>query len=338
MAPRVSFSEEVREELASAPLPERDCCRHALLSGADPHRRLLPPARARRDPRRGGAAGRPARRGAPSSCCGCSARRARSARTASARFQSGQRVEISCAGDARDAGGAGRGRGSCRLARAGRAAAARLLARGHCRGAYLRGAFLAAGTVAPPRRPAHLEIRTHDADAPRSSPGSPAGMGSRCACGSAHRTRPCTRSGSRRSRTCSRTSAPSDGVLRLMEGEVVSPARRSANRQANAETANLRRQVVAARRQLSAIGLLDVAALPPELAAAAALRIEHPELPLAELAVLGDLSKADAGRSAAAARGARRGRVSRVRWRLRREVRGMLSGGASPSDRLRSTP
>ena len=85
----------------------------------------------------------------------------------------------------------------------------------------------------------------------------------------------------------------SDGMLRLVEGEVVSAARQDANRQANAETANLRRQVVAARRQLSAIGLPRRSARsPPELAAAAALRIEHPELPLAELAALGDLSKA----------------------------------------------
>jgi len=84
----------------------------------------------------------------------------------------------------------------------------------------------------------------------------------------------------------------SDGVLRLIEGEVVSAARQDANRQANAETANLRRQVIAARRQLSAIGQLDLGALPPELAAAAALRMEHPELPLGELAVLGELSKA----------------------------------------------
>jgi DNA-binding protein WhiA len=81
-------------------------------------------------------------------------------------------------------------------------------------------------------------------------------------------------------------------VLRLIEGEVVSAARQDANRQANAETANLRRQVIAARRQLSAIGQLDLGALPPELAAAAALRMDHPELPLGELAVLGELSKA----------------------------------------------
>ena len=84
----------------------------------------------------------------------------------------------------------------------------------------------------------------------------------------------------------------SEGVVRLAEGEVVSFARQDANRQANAETANIRRHVVAARRQLVAIGLLDLGSLRPELAEAASLRLAHPELPLAELAALGGLSKA----------------------------------------------
>ena len=287
----MSFSEEVREELASAPLPERDCCRLALLSG------LIRTAGSYHLRGRGEVhvevelpAGRPARRAVEllrllGATCEIRTHRER-------RFQSGQRVEISCAGDDRtldvlhEAG----------ILSASHAPAARpparLLARAHCRGAYLRGAFLAAGTVAPPRRPAHLEIRTHDAAAATFL----AKIAARDGIGLRVRERPSHAAVyTKRLATLEDLLAhigASDGVLRLVEGEVVSAARQDANRQANAETANLRRQVVAARRQLSAIGALDLGALPPELAAAAALRIEHPELPLGELAVLGDLSKA----------------------------------------------
>jgi DNA-binding protein WhiA len=287
----VSFSEEVREELASAPLPERDCCRRALLSG------LIRTAGSYHLRGRGEVhievelpAARPARRAVEllrllGATCEIRTHRER-------RFQSGQRVEISCAGDDRtlqvlvDAGILSASHAP--LARP----PARLLARAHCRGAYLRGAFLAAGTVAPPRRPAHLEIRTHDAGAATFL----AKVAARDGIALRVRERPSHAAAyTKRLQTLEDLLAhigASDGVLRLIEGEVVSAARQDANRQANAETANLRRQVVAARRQLSAIGLLDLGALSPGLAAAAALRIEHPELPLAELAVLGELSKA----------------------------------------------
>lgn len=287
----MSFSEEVREELAAAPLPDRDCCRRALLSG------LIRTAGSYHLRGRGEIhvevelpAGRPARRAVEllrllGATCEIRTHRER-------RFQSGQRVEISCAGDdvtlqvLHEAG----------ILSASHAPAARppapLLARGHCRGAYLRGAFLAAGTVAPPRRPAHLEIRTHDADAATFL----ATIAGRDGIALRVRERPAHAAVyTKRLATLEDLLAhigASDGVLRLIEGEVVSSARSEANRQANAETGNLRRQVVASRRQLTAIGLLDLGSLPPELAVAAALRIEHPELPLAELAALGDLSKA----------------------------------------------
>jgi len=68
----------------------------------------------------------------------------------------------------------------------------------------------------------------------------------------------------------------------------VARTRAEANRRANADTANLRRQVLAARRQLGAIEELRVSgridALDCPLLAAAELRSEHPELSLTELA------------------------------------------------------
>ena len=253
------------------------------------------------------------------------------------RFQSGQRVEISCAGDDRTLEvlvGAG-------ILSASHAPVAQppaqLLARAHCRGAYLRGAFLAAGTVAPPRRPAHLEIRTHDAAAAAFL----ARVAARDEIALRVRERPSHAAVyTKRLATLEDLLAhigASDGMLRLVEGEVVSAARQDANRQANAETANLRRQVVAARRQLSAIGLLDV-----DCAAAGAGR-GGGAADRAPGAAAGGAGRArrplegDAGRSPAAAGGARRRRVrpaSRSRYRGGK-CAGMLSGGASPSDRVR---
>lgn len=286
----MSFSEDVREELASAPLPERDCCRRALLCG------LIRTAGSYHLRGRGEVhvevelpAGRPARRAvellrALGATCEIRTHRER-------RFQSGQRVDISCAADERtlqvlhEAGIL-----SASHAPMGRPPA-QLLARSHCRGAYLRGAFLAAGTVAPPRRPAHLEIRTHDAEAAADL----AAIAARDEIELRVRERDSHAAVyAKRIATVEDLLAhigASEAVVRLAEGEVVSAARQDANRQANAETANIRRQVLAARRQLAAIGRLDLGSVTPELAEAAALRLAHPELPLGELAVLGDLSK-----------------------------------------------
>ena len=152
------------------------------------------------------------------------------------------------------------GRGSCppptRRSRSRRRSS---LARAHCRGAYLRGAFLAAGTVAPPRRPAHLEIRTHDAAAAAflARVAARDGIALRVRERPSHAAVYTKRLGDARgpARAHRRQRRRCCGWWRARSCR---PPRQDANRQANAETANLRRQVVAARRQLSAIGLLDV--------------------------------------------------------------------------------
>jgi hypothetical protein len=79
-----------------------------------------------------------------------------------------------------------------------------------------------------------------------------------------------------------------DAALRLAEAEVVARTRETANRRANADTANIRRLISASSRQLDAIDRLaergDLGRLAPTLQDAAALRQAHPERPLAELA------------------------------------------------------
>ena len=77
-------------------------------------------------------------------------------------------------------------------------------------------------------------------------------------------------------------------ALDVAEDEIVRSAREDANRRANFDTANLSRQVRAAREQLAAIAALEASGalegLPPALRETAALRAANPEMALSELA------------------------------------------------------
>jgi DNA-binding protein WhiA len=169
-------------------------------------------------------------------------------------------------------------------------AAPSLAARDCCRVALLRGAFAAAGSVSPPGRPAHLEIRTHGADFAEL-------LARTCAeleidVRWRQRERWAEVSSRRRESVQDLlTVLGAEGAaLDVAEDEVVRSARGDANRRANFDNANLTRQVQAARQQLAAIALLadqgGLGALPPALRTAAQLRLDHPELTLSELAAL----------------------------------------------------
>ena len=165
---------------------------------------------------------------------------------------------------------------------------ARLVAGAAARAAYLRGAFIAAGSVSAPRRPAHLELRAHDL----------AGAELLRRLAAADGIALAVRDRGDHAAAYSKRLEPiadllarigaGDAALRLAEAEVVARVREGANRRANAETANLRRQVDAARRQLDAIdrleegGVLD--GLSGAIQGAALLRRAHPEATLGELA------------------------------------------------------
>jgi cell division protein WhiA len=169
---------------------------------------------------------------------------------------------------------------------------ARVLARSCCRAAYLRGAFLAAGSVSAPRRPAHLEIRTHDVDGA-------AGLARIAAVdGIELRVRDRGRHAAAYAKRVDTIAdllariGADDAALRLAEADVVARAKERANRSANCDAANLGRQVAATRRQLDAIDELEASgeldALPAVLQEAAALRREHPGAALQELAELAE--------------------------------------------------
>jgi hypothetical protein len=163
----------------------------------------------------------------------------------------------------------------------------RVVARPCCRGAYLRGAFLGAGSLSGPPLP-HLELR------------SPTRAGAAFVRSVASvddvRLRVVVRDRHAAAYAKSREQiesflavvGASEAVLALEEQALVAALRSEANRLVNADQANIVRQQRAAQEQLAAIDALHAAGvverLPEPLREAAALRRRHPSLSLRELA------------------------------------------------------
>ena len=171
-----------------------------------------------------------------------------------------------------------------------------------CRRSRLRGAFIALGTVNQPGRTPHLEIPVRDgARAARllddlTALEVPAAVRTR-------RGRPVLQVRTAAAVGAALTSIGAQGGrLAYEQGRVVRDVRAGVNRTLNAETANLRRSVDAAVRQLDAVQRLDAdpqrwEALPPALREAAVLRRANPDAALAGLARLAGISRpAMAGR------------------------------------------
>jgi DNA-binding protein WhiA len=170
-----------------------------------------------------------------------------------------------------------------------------LAARDCCRVALLRGAFAAAGSVSPPGRAAHLELRTHGADFAEYLAD---------VCGALDipvrwRQRARWAEVATRRREAVQdllTVLGAEGAaLDVAEDEVVRSARSDANRRANFDNANLTRQVHAARQQAAAIQTLmesgEIDGLTPVLRETAQLRLEYPEMTLTELAEAAGVSR-----------------------------------------------
>jgi DNA-binding protein WhiA len=167
----------------------------------------------------------------------------------------------------------------------------RVVARGCCRGAYLRGAFLGGGSLSGPRAP-HLEIRSpsHAAAAFVRAVATSEGV----------RLRVVDRDGHAAAYAKSRemvegflaAAGAVETVLGLEEQALVADLRAEANRLANADHANLVRQSRAAEHQLRAAVALEAGGLleglPDPVREAAELRLRHPALSLRELAERAD--------------------------------------------------
>ena len=157
----------------------------------------------------------------------------------------------------------------------------RVLGRGCCRAAYLRGALLAAGSVSGPPSP-HLEVRSESrAGAETVAEAADLRVADRRDHSVAYAK------GIDRIAGVLATAGASDAALALQERAVVGSTRAQANRLANADHANLVRTGRAAHAQLEAVrrlqetGRLDD--LSPRLREIAELRLKHPSLSLREL-------------------------------------------------------
>jgi cell division protein WhiA len=172
----------------------------------------------------------------------------------------------------------------------------RVLGRGCCRAAYLRGALLAAGSVSGPPSP-HLEVRSESrAGAETIAEAAELRVGARGEGWVAYAK------GIERIAEALAVAGASDAALALQERAVVGSTRASANRLANADHANLVRSGRAAHAQLEAVQRLQRSRrfdeLTPRLREIAELRLRHPSLALRELGAKCDppVSKAAAHR------------------------------------------
>ena len=165
-----------------------------------------------------------------------------------------------------------------------------LLEEEHCRAAFLRGAFLSGGSVTDPMKGYHLELATSHYHVGRELPALLREAG--------FEPKETERKGNhvvyfKQSHHIEDfltfLGAPVSAMA-VMNAKLERDLRGSVNRQVNCDSANLDKTVAAAREQLAAIerlresGRLD--ALPDKLQEAARLRIENPELNLAQLGAL----------------------------------------------------
>jgi DNA-binding protein WhiA len=164
----------------------------------------------------------------------------------------------------------------------------RIVGKGCCRSAYLRGALLGGGSVSAPPS-AHLEVRTAQPDGAAFLVWLARLEGVELRSRERGRFAVAYAKGAETIADALALAGASDAALSLDEHAVVGAAKSHANRLANADHANLVRTSRAAHAQLRAVrvleeeGLLDE--LPPLLRETAAIRLRYPSLSLRELAL-----------------------------------------------------
>ena len=158
----------------------------------------------------------------------------------------------------------------------------RIVGRSCCRGAYLRGALLGAGSLSGPRDP-HMELRASGLEGARFIAEVAGRSGIELTVAERRSHAVAYAKGHDAIAAVLALAGAGDTALRLEEHSVLAAIRADANRLANADEANLVRTARAAHRQLEAIRALDLDALPPQLAEIAELRLRHPSASLREL-------------------------------------------------------
>lgn len=162
----------------------------------------------------------------------------------------------------------------------------------HCRIAFLRGAFLAGGSVTDPLKSYHLELATSHFHVGREVPVLIQEAG--------FQPKTTTRKGNYityfKQSECIEDLLTTIGApvsaMEMMASKVERDLRSSVNRRVNCDAANLDKLVAAAQTQIEAIHKLEergtLANQPLKIQEAARLRLENPELTLNQLAALCD--------------------------------------------------
>ncbi len=164
-----------------------------------------------------------------------------------------------------------------------------------CRAAFLRGAFLAGGSVTDPEKRYHLELTTTHLFVHRELQALLQEMG--------FQPKTITRNANyvtyiKRSESITdflTTIGAPLAAMEIMNAKVEKNLRNGMNRWSNCDVANLDKAVDAAQSHIEAIRRIDrtigLDQLPEKLRETAHLRVEHPELSLSQLAQLAQVSK-----------------------------------------------
>lgn len=162
----------------------------------------------------------------------------------------------------------------------------RVVARSCCRGAYLRGVLLGAGSLSGPRAP-HLEIRFAAREGAEFLASLAATEGIELQVQERPRHAVVYAKGTEAIGGVLAVAGAHALALSFEEHAVLGAARARANRLTNADHANLERTARAAHAQVRALRRLErkgrFPTLPPALAELAELRLRHPSLSLREL-------------------------------------------------------
>lgn len=159
-----------------------------------------------------------------------------------------------------------------------------------CRCAFLRGVFLAGGSVTDPALRCHLELVTEHTSVSRELYALLREMGfePKEASRGAHRITYFKQSGAIEDFLT--TIGATNSAMELMSAKVEKDMRNAVNRRVNCDSANADKIVSAAQAQLEKIRVLErevgIENLPADLQQAAMLRIANPEASLADLALL----------------------------------------------------
>lgn len=164
-----------------------------------------------------------------------------------------------------------------------------------CRAAFFRGAFLAGGSVIDPQKGYHLSFATsHYHVAKEIQPlMAELGLNPKTVVRNANYVTYFKQSEAI-SDFLTTIGAPV-AAMEIMNAKLMKNVRNRVNRRSNCDMANVDKAVAAAQEQIAAIRRLEQSprweSLPDALKETAALRVEHPELSLSQLASLGGISK-----------------------------------------------